>query len=68
MEAIATQRRGSYNIGLTIDGQVTVPLEYGDELKIRKSSRQFYMIRMKSRNYYKLLREKLGWGIHTRED
>jgi NAD+ kinase len=65
---IATQRRGSYNIGLTIDGQVTVPLEYGDELKIRKSSRQFYMIRMKSRNYYKLLREKLGWGIHNRED
>jgi NAD+ kinase len=64
---IATQRRGSYNIGLTIDGQVTVPLEYGDEIKIRRSSRQLYMIRLKSKNYYKLLREKLGWGIHTRE-
>jgi NAD+ kinase len=65
---IATQRRGSYNIGLTVDGQVTIPLEYGDELKIRKSSRQFYMIRMKSKNYYRLLREKLGWGIHNGEE
>jgi NAD+ kinase len=65
---IETQRRGAYNIGLTVDGQVTIPLEYGDELKIRKSSRQYYMVRLKSKNYYRLLREKLGWGIHTGEE
>lgn len=64
---IVTQRRGDYNIGLTMDGQVTVPLEYGDEIRMRKSSRQYYMIRLQSKNYYKLLREKLGWGIHGRD-
>ncbi len=64
---IATQRRGSYNIGLTMDGQVTIPLEYGDEIKIRKSSRQYYMIRLQTKNYYRLLREKLGWGTHGRD-
>lgn len=64
---IETQRRGSYNIGLTLDGQTTIPLEYGDEIKVRKSSRSFYMVRLATRNYYDLLREKLGWGIHSRD-
>ncbi len=64
---IATKRRGDYNLGLTLDGQITVPIEYGDEIKIRKSSRNFYMIRVKEQNYYKLLRDKLGWGYHTRD-
>jgi len=59
---VTTRRRGDYNLGLTLDGQVTVPLEYGDEIKIRKSNRSFYMIRIKEQNYYKLLRDKLGWG------
>jgi len=64
---IQTQRRGAYNIGLTMDGQVTIPLEYGDEIRMRKSSRQFYMIRLAPKNYYRLLREKLGWSLHTRD-
>jgi NAD+ kinase len=64
---VATQRRGDYNIGLTMDGQVTIPLEYGDEIRMRKSSRQYYMIRLQTKNYYKLLREKLGWGTHGRD-
>jgi NAD+ kinase len=63
---IITRRRGDYNLGLTIDGQTTIPLEYGDQVNVRKSSRNFYMIRVTDQNYYKLLREKLGWGCHTR--
>ena len=64
---IQTKRRGAYNIGLTMDGQITIPLEYGDEIKVRKSSRQFYMVRLAPKNYYRLLREKLGWSLHTRD-
>lgn len=63
---IATKRKGDYNLGLTIDGQKTVALEYGDQVNVRKSSRCFYMIRVNPPNYYKLLREKLGWGYHSR--
>jgi NAD+ kinase len=64
---VETQRRGSYNIGLTIDGQQTVPLEYGDKVKIRKSSRNLYLVRIDTKKYYRQLREKLGWGTHCRD-
>lgn len=55
-----TRRDGE--IGLTIDGQETFPLEYGDEIKIRKSSRFFHLVRLHGKGYYKMLREKLHWG------
>lgn len=58
-----TKRRNEgENIGLTLDGQETIKLEYGDEIKIRKSSRYFNLVRLKGGNYYKMLRDKLRWG------
>ncbi len=65
---IDTDRRYADNqIGLTIDGQVMVPVEYGDVIKIRASHRKLRLIRAHVKasgggNYYKLLREKLSWG------
>lgn len=62
---IDTERRFEDNkIGLTIDGQIVIPVEYGDEIKIRKSSRRLRFLRKSSSHgsYYKILREKLGWG------
>lgn len=59
---VETIRETNEHVSLTIDGQTTFSLEYGDEVKIRKSSRQFYIIRMTGENYYKALRAKLGWG------
>lgn len=59
---IETQRReDTQPIGLTIDGQDTVQLRYGDKIKIRKSSRSLYMLRTRNR-YYRMLKSKLGWG------
>lgn len=62
---IDTERRFKDNqIGLTIDGQIVLPLEYGDQIKIRRSSRKLRFIRKTeaSGNYYRLLRDKLSWG------
>jgi len=60
--SIKTQRRQEHHfIGLTIDGQDTLPLKYGDKVKFRRSSRSLYLIRTKNR-YYRVLRGKLGWG------
>lgn len=65
---IDTDRRYEDNqIGLTIDGQIMVPVEYGDVIKIRASHRKLRLIRAHVKasgggNYYKLLREKLSWG------
>lgn len=62
---IDTERKYKDNqIGLTIDGQIVTPVEYGDEIKIRRSSRKVRFIRkvQVGGNYYKLLRDKLSWG------
>ncbi|MFA6528129.1 MAG: NAD(+)/NADH kinase [Candidatus Gracilibacteria bacterium] len=60
---IKTERRFEDNdIGLTLDGQIILPLKYGDEIKIRKSSRDIKLIRISGKKYYKTLRDKLGWG------
>jgi NAD+ kinase len=65
---IDTERRYADNqIGLTIDGQVMVPVQYGDVVKVRASHRKLRLLRAHVKasgggNYYKLLREKLSWG------
>lgn len=59
---VETVREYHERVALTLDGQITFGLEYGDEVKIRKSSRKFYLIRMTGENYYRALRAKLNWG------
>jgi NAD+ kinase len=51
----------SPDIGLTIDGQDTVCLKYGDKVKFRRSKRYLHLARTKNK-YYKMLRQKLHWG------
>ena len=59
---IDTQRRDeTADIGLTIDGQDTFNLKYGDQVKIRRSKRYIHLVRTKNR-YYRMLRSKLHWG------
>lgn len=63
--SIETERKFSDNhIGLTIDGQIVIPLEYGDQIKVRRSSRKLRFIRKAGAygTYFKLLRDKLNWG------
>jgi NAD+ kinase len=59
---IATRRDEKNYIGLTIDGQKTLPLEYGDELKIKKADKNLYLIRLSGNRFFRALRVKLGWG------
>jgi NAD+ kinase len=59
---IETQRRDEAAlIGLTLDGQDMMILEYGDKIKFRRSKRKIYFARTGNR-YYKVLRTKLKWG------
>lgn len=60
---IETKRRYEDNaMALTLDGQIVTPLKYGDQIKFRRSTRHFVFARMTSTKYYKVLRERLGWG------
>ncbi len=59
---LSKKKDNTSRVGLTIDGQVIFPLLHGDEIKIRASSRRLRIVRMTGQNYYKMLRNKLGWG------
>ncbi|MBN1494981.1 NAD(+)/NADH kinase [Candidatus Peregrinibacteria bacterium] len=62
LKVVVQTHRVKEHVGLTIDGQETFDLSYGDEIKFRKSSRYFDMLRITGGNYYKVLRQKLHWG------
>lgn len=47
---------------LTIDGQVQLNLEPGDQVTVLRSQTTFDLIRPKNRNYFEVLRRKLKWG------
>jgi NAD+ kinase len=47
---------------LTLDGQRGVPLGRNDVVEIKKSSLELRLISSPKRNYFDLLKEKLGWG------
>jgi NAD+ kinase len=47
---------------LTLDGQLGIPLEAGDKVKIRKGSRVVKLVKNPMRNFFSVLREKLKWG------
>jgi NAD+ kinase len=47
---------------LTLDGQVGLPLDYMDEVMIRKSAFSVHLIKSETRGYFEVLRNKLKWG------
>jgi len=47
---------------LTLDGQVGFPLEYADEVTVKKSNHTVHLVKSSSRGYFEILRTKLKWG------
>jgi NAD+ kinase len=47
---------------LTLDGQIGIPLEYGDEVIMKKSTHTVSLIKSMQRGYFEILRTKLKWG------
>jgi NAD+ kinase len=50
------------DIYLTLDGQLGVNLEKGDEIEVRKSDNSVRLIRSPFRDYFTILKTKLMWG------
>ncbi len=50
------------DIVATFDGQFGEPLEAGDAVAIRRSSRVLRLLRTTPRTHFDMLREKLNWG------
>jgi NAD+ kinase len=49
-------------VALTLDGQVGLPLEANDRIRIIKSRTTFNLVQPLNRNYFEVLRGKLKWG------
>ncbi|MDT7542821.1 MAG: kinase [Acidobacteriota bacterium] len=49
-------------VALTLDGQVGLPLEANDRVRIAKSRTTFNLVQPLNRNYFEVLRGKLKWG------
>lgn len=51
-----------FNASVSFDGQVSIDLEDGDEVRIARASEPLRVVRSESRHYFAVLREKLKWG------
>jgi NAD+ kinase len=50
------------DIYITYDGQEGYPLQAGDVVRVRCSTRTLRLVKSPSRTYFQVLREKLNWG------
>jgi NAD+ kinase len=50
------------NVMLTLDGQVGVPLEFGDEIRVSRARYRTRLILSDDTDYFTVLRTKLKWG------
>jgi NAD+ kinase len=62
VEVRAQLKSKEEKVVLTLDGQVGFPLQYNDEVTIKKSSHTVNLIKSSSRGYFEILRTKLKWG------
>ncbi len=53
----------SNNVVITLDGQKVIPLQFNDTVRIKTGDKKLKMIISDELNYFKLLSEKLKWGI-----
>jgi NAD+ kinase len=53
--------RGS-DVMLTVDGQVGIPIEPGDQVTVRKAAPSIRLVQATGTTFFRVLREKLKWG------
>ena len=46
----------------TVDGRETIEICLGDRVRVERAGRALPLLRLKDRNFYATLRQKLGWG------
>ncbi len=53
---------------LTVDGQVSMPLEQGDVVRVNRGRNVLRFARSASKSYFQILMTKLNWGISNKAD
>jgi NAD+ kinase len=60
---IELRTRGKEETVMTVDGQSTYTLAEDDRVYVTRAKKRLRLIRLEEKDFYKLLQEKLGWGI-----
>ncbi len=60
---IELRTRGKEEAVMTVDGQSTYTLGEDDRVYVTRAKKRLRLIRLEEKDFYKLLQEKLGWGI-----
>lgn len=58
---LSSENRGAT---LTVDGQVACTLNHGEAVTIERSTAKAKLIRFSENSYYRVLRDKLNWGLN----
>ena len=53
---------GSDSVFLTMDGQIGVPMQVGDRIRITRAAARLKLIHPLNKSYFEILRSKLKWG------
>lgn len=53
---------------LSIDGQISEPLQSGDVVRLSRAKTTVRFVRSPSKSYFEILRTKLNWGIPNKPD
>lgn len=59
---LGVKLRHGADVMLTVDGQIGVPLQANDELRISKATPVVRLVQATGNTFFRLLREKLKWG------
>ena len=58
-----TLKSENTEVFITVDGQTLIPMAAGDEFEVSIYSKKLKMIVARDMNYFKLINEKLNWGL-----
>ncbi len=58
--------RNHEEVYATLDGQIGMPIQHGDRLRIRRSPHPLRMMQLPGHDYFGVLRQKLKWGGRVR--
>lgn len=54
--------RGGEDVVLTLDGQESISLQYGDAVDVTKSRNRAAIVKVSGESFFSILRRKLNWG------
>ncbi len=63
-EVVAREPHSAASV--VVDGTVVCPLQSSDRVRVQRAQPEFQLVEVGGQNYYRTLREKLGWRGHIR--